>query len=437
MKTLIGIRREDKNPWERRVPLIPAHVREIIQNHPLEIWLQPSSIRIFPDKDYTGEGARVEEDLTPCSVVFAIKEIPLHFFKKERVYVFFSHTLKGQPHNMPMLQKMMDLRCTLIDYEKIANEKGERLLLFGIQAGQAGMIDTLWALGKRLNHEKKKNPFSLIKQAYQYGSLVAAKEEMEKVGWQIHNNGLDPSLVPLVCGFAGYGNVSQGAQEIFNLLPYEEIEPEKINSFFENKNYSVNRIYKVVFKEEHMVKPIMANQKFDLQDYYDHPQKYKSIFDSYLPFLTILVNCIFWTPKYPRFVTKKSLRQLYIMDNKPRLRVIGDISCDVEGSVECTVRATSPKNPVFVYDPLEEKARDGVKGRGPVVMAIDNLPAEISLESSISFSNALKPFVPLIARADLSGALDDCDLPDSVKKAVILYQGRLTPDYEYMKNFIK
>jgi len=277
----------------------------------------------------------------------------------------------------------------------------------------------------------------LIKHAYQYGSLVAAKEEMEKVGWQIHNNGLDPSLVPLVCGFAGYGNVSQGAQEIFNLLPYEEIEPEKINSFFENKNYSANRIYKVVFKEEHMVKPIMVNQKFDLQDYYDHPQKYKSIFDSYLPFLTILVNCIFWTPKYPRFVTKKSLRQLYMKNSESRLRVIGDISCDIEGSVECTVRATSPKNPVFVYDPLEEKARDGVKGRGPVVMAIDNLPAEISLESSISFSNALKPFVPLIARADLSGALDDCNLPDSVKKAVILYQGRLTPDYEYMKNFIK
>ena len=104
----------------------------------------------------------------------------------------------------------------------------------------------------------------MIKQAYQYGSLVAAKEEIEKIGWQIHNNGLDPSLVPLVCGFAGYGNVSQGAQEIFNLLPYEEIEPEKINSFFEDKNYSASRIYKVVFKEEHMVKPIMENKKFDL-----------------------------------------------------------------------------------------------------------------------------------------------------------------------------
>ena len=123
MKTLIGIRREDKNPWERRVPLIPAHVREIIQNHPLEIWLQPSSIRIFQDKEYLREGARVEEDLAPCSIIFAIKEIPVHFFKEERVYVFFSHTVKGQSYNMPMLQRMIELRCTLIDYEKIESEK--------------------------------------------------------------------------------------------------------------------------------------------------------------------------------------------------------------------------------------------------------------------------------------------------------------------------
>ena len=437
MKTLIGIRREDKNPWEKRAPLIPSHVREIIQNHPVEIRVQPSSIRIFPDEDYLREGARVEEDITPCSIIFAIKEIPIHFFKKEKVYIFFSHTIKGQPHNMPMLQRMVDHQCTLIDYEKIVNEKGQRLLLFGKQAGQAGMIDSLWALGQRLNYEKKENPFMNIKQAYQYRSLVEAKEEIEKAGWQIHEKGFDRTLVPLLCGFAGYGHVSQGAQEIFNLLPYEEIPAERIDSFFEEKNYSANRIYKVVFREEHMVKPVMSNQKFDLQDYYDNPKEYESIFDSYLPFLTVLINCIFWAPRYPRFVTKKSLNQLYRMNKEPRLRVIGDISCDIEGSVECTVRSTTPENPVYVYDPEEDKAIDGVEGRGPVVMAIDNLPAEISLESSIFFSGALKNFIPAIARANFSGDFDNCHIPEAVKKAVILYRGKFTPDYEYMKNFIK
>lgn len=415
--------------------MIPTHVRELIQNHSLEIWIQPSSLRIFPDRDYIGEGARVEENLSPCSIIFAVKEIPLNFFEKEKVYIFFSHTIKGQPHNMPMLKKMIDLHCTLIDYEKILNEKGQRLLLFGKQAGQAGMIDTLWALGQRLVQQGKESPFSLIKQAYQYRSLIEAKEEIEKVGWQVYNTGLDSALVPLVCGFAGYGHVSQGAQEIFNLLPFEEIPPEGIAGFFDRKRYSANRIYKMVFKEKHMVEPVSSGQKFDLQDYYDNPQKYRSVFESYLPYLTLLVNCIYWTPQYPRFVTKTYLKHLWEAPSYPPLMVIGDISCDVEGSVECTVRSTTPGNPVFVYDPIEEKAFDGFEGRGVLVMAVDNLPAEISLESSIFFSKALKPFVPAITKADYSGDFAHCSLPGPIRKAVILYRGEFTPNYQNMKDF--
>ncbi len=436
MKTVIGIRREDKNRWERRAPLIPAHVRELVQNHRLEIRIQPSSIRIFSDEDYVREGAIIAEDLSFCSIVFAIKEIPLHLFKKEGVYIFFSHTIKGQPYNMPMLRKMMELDCTLIDYEKIADANGKRLLFFGRQAGQAGMVDTLWALGQRLNHEKKKNPFLAIKQAYHYKSLVEAKEEIKKVGWQIHEKGLEPSLVPLVCGFAGYGHVSQGAQEIFDLLPFEEIEAEKIESFFREKNYSASRVYKVVFKEKDMIRPTSPDRKFELQDYYNHPEKYTSIFDSYLTYLTVLVNCIFWTARYPRFVTKKRLKELY-KNREPRLRVIGDISCDIEGSVEVTVHATNPDNPVYVYDLVEDRAKDGFEGRGPVIMAVDNLPAEISLESSVYFSSNLMPLVPEIAKADFSRDFQSCELPEAVKKAVILFRGKLTPDYEDMKDFLK
>lgn len=436
MKTLIGIRREDKNPWERRVPLIPAHVRELIQELPLEIWLQPSPIRVFPDEDYKREGAKIEENLSPCSVIFAVKEIPLNFFEKRKIYFFFSHTTKGQTHNMAMLKRMIELECSLIDYEKIVDEKGYRLVFFGKHAGLAGMIDTLWALGQRFLREGKKNPFSKIRQAIKYKSLVEAKEEIEKVGWKIYNEGLDPSLAPFLCGFAGYGNVSQGAQEIFDLLPFEEIAPEKISSFFRKKNYSTHKLYKVVFKEEHMVVPVSSKGKFNLLDYYKNPQKYKSIFESYLPYLTLLVNCIYWEPKYPKFVTKKILKRLYGNNSPPRLRVIGDITCDIEGSVECTVKATSPDNPVFTYDPLKEKATNGFEGRGPVVMAVDNLPAEISLESSISFSQALKHFIPAIPGADFSRDFSKCRLPAPIKKAVILFRGRLTSNYLYMKDFL-
>jgi alpha-aminoadipic semialdehyde synthase len=437
MKTKIGIRREDKNPWEKRVPLIPSHAREIMQNHPIEIWMQPSPIRIFSDEEYEREGAKIGEDLSPCSVVFAVKEIPVDFFLPEKTYVFFSHTIKGQPHNMPILKRMMKQRNTLIDYETIVDDKGQRMVFFGTQAGRAGMIDTLWALGQRLRKQGLSNPFAMIKLAHHYMSLVEAKESIEKVGWIVNKSGLDESLKPLICGFAGYGRVSQGAQQIFDLLPVEEIAPEDLQAFCKSGNYSSNRVYKVVFKEEHMVQPVSSSDKFDLHDYYDHPEKYVSVFDSFLPYLTVLVNCIYWTPQYPRFVTKKFLKQLWAAKALPNLRVIGDISCDVEGSVECTVRPTNPGNPVYVFDPLEDRIQDGVDGRGVVIMATDNLPAELALESSIYFSRSLLTLVPSVARASFSGSFEECDLPKPLKNAVVLYQGKFTPSYEYMKKFVE
>lgn len=435
-KTLIGIRREDKNPWERRAPLIPVHARELMRDLPVEVWIQPSSIRVFSDDDYGREGAKVSEDLSPCSIVLAVKEIPVDFFQDEKVYMFFSHTIKGQPHNMPMLKKMMNRRCTLIDYERIVDEKGRRLVFFGRQAGQAGMLDTLWALGQRLQVEGIKNPFSSIRKTIDYASLVEAQESVRKVGWDVYNHGLDSSLVPLIFGFAGYGHVSQGAQEIFDLLPFEEIAPGRLSEFFKRKNYSDRRVYKTVFKEEDMVKPKAAKERFDLQDYYEHPEKYKPVMEKCIPYLTVYMNGIFWSPRYPRFVANKFLKKLWSGKKTPRLRVIGDISCDINGGVECTLKCTTPSDPVFTYDTQQDRAKEGFVGRGPVVMAVDNLPAEISLESSVFFSQILKPFIPALAAADFSRDFAHCLLPLPLKKAVILFRGELTPDYEYMRDFI-
>ncbi len=437
MKTIIGIRREDKNIWERRVPITPIHAKEIIQNNPIEILVQPSKIRIFTDSDYMREGIRVEEDLSPCSIIFAIKEIPLTFFKEGKAYFFFSHTIKGQPHNMPMLRKMVDLKCTLVDYEKIVNEKGQRVLFFGKQAGQAGMIDTLWAYAQRLLWEKQDNPFSKIKQTFQYRSLAEAEEVIKEVGNEIRTQGLPPSLTPFVCGFSGYGNVSQGAQEVFNLLPVEEILPSDLISLSRRKEYSSNKVYKVVFKEEHMVKTRSKEECFELQDYYKNPHKYEPIFEMYLPYLNILVNCIYWDERYPRFVTKRFLKSMWERNHSPRLKVIGDLSCDINGSIECTLKATEPDHPVFVYDPIKDEIKDGVEGRGIVIMAVDNLPAELPLESSVFFSTALKPLIPKIARANFSGSFSDLNLPEEIKRAVILFRGEFTPDYRYMENYIK
>lgn len=436
MNKKIGIRKEDKSLWERRSPLIPSHVKELIQKNKLDIDIQSSHHRIFSDEDFTREGARIVDSLRDCPVIFAIKEIPLSFFERDKVYIFFSHTIKGQTKNMPMLKKMFDLKCTLIDYERIIDENGQRLVFFGQQAGQVGMVDTLWALGQRSAAQGIQNHFSSIKPAFKYPSLVAVKEEIAAVGWAIKNRGLNPSLVPLVCGFAGYGHVSKGAQEIFSLLPVEELLPGEIEELFDTQSFASDRLYKVVFKEEHMVELIDKQQGFDLQDYYDNPVKYRSVFEKYLPYLTILVNCIYWALQYPRLVSYKFLNRLWTGVEPPRLQVIGDISCDVEGAIECTVKTTSQDNPVFVFDPVGGKIVDGYEGRGVVILATDNLPAELPLESSIFFSQALKPLVPAIAAADFSGSFDKCTLPPSLKKAVILYRGEFTPAYEYMNNYI-
>jgi saccharopine dehydrogenase (NAD+, L-lysine-forming) len=435
-KIYLGIRREDKNPWERRVPLIPVHARELLRQLPLGIIIQPSPIRVFSDEDYRREGVTVSEDLSLCSIVLAVKEIPEDFFLDGRAYVFFSHTIKGQSHNMPMLRRMMERRATLVDYEKILDDKGRRLVFFGRQAGLAGMIDTLWALGRRLLMDGIRTPFADIRQTIKYASLVEAKEAVQKAGWKIHNHGLDSSLVPLVFGFTGYGHVSQGAQEIFDLLPFEEVEPGRVRDLFRKKYYSDKKVYKTVFKEEDLVVPKRGRPKFDLQDYYHNPQNYRPVLEGFLPYLTVLVNAIYWAPQYPRFVTKKALGKLWKGTQPPRLRVIGDITCDIDGSIECTVKSTEPSHPVFTYDVRTGEAADGFKGRGPAVMAVDNLPAEIALESSVFFSQTLMPFIPGLVGADFEADFSRCGLPKELKRATVLFRGEFTPDYAYMHEFL-
>ncbi len=432
----LGIRREDKNPWERRTPLVPSHVRELIRRHGLNLFVQPSEIRVFSDQEYVREGALISDSLSDCRIVLAIKEIPISLIEPDKVYLFFSHTIKGQVHNRPMLKQLKDLGCTLIDYERIVDAEERRLLFFGIQAGQAGMIETLAGLGRRLAFEGIGSPLAPLKQPYHYASLVEARESIQKIGWNIHEQGLPPQIVPLVCGFLGYGRTSQGAQEMFDLLPVEEIAPSELMAWMQSKYYSAHKVYKVIFREEHMVEPKVPGQKFDLQEYYRHPDRYASVFPRFLPFLTMLVNCIYWENRFPRFVPISAIGNLYSDTEQPRLRIVGDISCDVNGSIEFTKKITTPDNPTFVYDPLMNTVTDGHRGRGVMVMSIDNLPAEIPLESSIYFSEALRKYIPPLARADFQVGFENCALPEEIRRAVILYKGEFTPAYAYMQDYL-
>jgi alpha-aminoadipic semialdehyde synthase len=436
MAARIGIRIEDKNEWERRTPLIPAHIKELNDKHGVEVWVQASPIRAYTQDEYTQAGVKVVDDLSDCPVVLAIKEIPLELFQPGKTYIFFSHTIKGQKHNMPMLQRLLDLDCQLLDYEKITDKNERRLVFFGNYAGLAGMIDTLWALGQRLAWENTETPFSEISQTHRYSTLDDAKAAIRDVGQQIAQKGLPQHITPMICGFAGYGNVSRGAQEIFDLLPFEEIPPAELAAFSERRDHSSHLVYKTVFREQDMVEPRAPHSAFHLQDYYDHPEKYRSKFKGYLPFLTLLVNGIYWSPRYPRLVTRRHLDELFNSIQQPRLRIIGDISCDVQGAIECNLRATNPGNPIYVYDPLTERAQDGYQGRGVVVLAVDNLPCELPRESSAHFSTTLMPFIPEIAQADYNAPLEQCGLSPTLQRAVIAWRGQLTPDFGYLEEHL-
>ncbi|MFX1535388.1 MAG: bifunctional lysine ketoglutarate reductase /saccharopine dehydrogenase family protein [Promethearchaeota archaeon] len=436
MTKIIGIRREDKNKWESRTPLTPEHVKELIMNHDVKFIVQPSAIRAFSDESFRQAGAKIEEDLSKCDLVLAIKEIPLEEFHPDVTYLFFSHTIKGQSHNMPMLKKILTEKSNLLDYEKIVDEKNRRLIFFGNWAGYAGMMDTLWAFGKRLDYEGITNPFSSLRLTHEYGSLDEAKVAMREVGEKIRSEGLPDEITPLVIGLAGYGNVSGGAQEMIADLPVEEVDPKDIEKIFDNPSKSV--VYKVVFKEWHMVKlKDPSSGEFELQDYYDHPEKYIGIFEQYIPHLSILINAIYWSAQYPRLFTKKYLKELYSQSSPPRLRVIGDISVDIEGAIEFTVRSTDPGNPVYVYNPFDGSTVDGVEGVGPVILAVDNLPCELPIDSSNTFSDRLRFFVPNLIKTDFTKDFKDLDLQSELKKAIIVYKGELTPNYRYLHKYLQ
>lgn len=429
---MIGIRHEDKSAWEGRTPLVPDDLRQLRREHGIEFYIEDSPIRAFSADAYREAGAIVTKDLGPCPVILGVKEIPVGKLAPGKTYVYFSHTIKAQPANMPALRRIMELGGTLIDYERITDEAGQRLVFFGQYAGLAGMIDTLWAFGQRLAHEGLASPLARVRPAHEYKDLADAQRALAEVADDIRRHGLPPVITPLVCGFAGYGRVSQGAQQVYDLLPVREVTPSELADV----PADAHTCYKAVFREEHLVRHRDAGAPFVLREYYDHPERYEAAFLPHAEHLSILVNCIYWEPKYPHLLTRAQLQSLY-EPGPPRLRVIGDITCDIDGSLACTTRATTPDSPVYVYDPRTHTTQDGVAGPGPVVLAVDFLPCELPVDASRYFSGALRPFIPALAQADWSKPLAESGLPPVLQRATIVYQGQLTVPYRYLEPHVR
>jgi len=411
----LGIRRETKNRWERRAPLTPQHVEELVREQGRTVAVQPSELRVFPDEEYHSAGAVIAEDLGVARVILGIKEVPPPEIVPGRPHLAFFHLIKGQERNLPILRRALGAESTLIDYEQIVDRHGRRLLFFGRQAGHAGMIDALWTLGRRLAAEGIDTPFAAVRQTTAYAGLEEALDHLAGfVGREIRERGMPPEVHPLVVGVTGGGNVSRGALEVLDRLPAVEVHPEELAGLAGQRELSQRTIYKVVFRRE-------ARRRFE----------------RHLAHLTVLVNGIYWEPGDPRLVTWEDLAALWDAPGVPRLRVLADLSCDVEGSIEATVRTTDPGDPVYVAEPAGRRAIPGVEGRGPVILAVDNLPAELPRESSEHFGDALFPFLAGLADADFAVELAHLALPAAVLEAIITHRGELTPRYRYLARFLE
>ena len=433
MSLQIGVRREDKSMWERRTPITPAAAQELHQQA-INVLVQPSPQRAFSAEEFELAGALIREDLSDCPIVFGIKEIPAYSFVVGQAYMFFAHVIKGQAYNMPMLQRLLDLGCTLIDYEKVTDDAGRRLIFFGWHAGVAGALETLRALGQRLAEQGIVNPFTALRRAYDYHDIAEARQDVAAVAETIRRHGLPAALTPLVIGVAGYGNVARGVWEILDLLPIQQVAPDDLPDLAV-QNCSDRLIYVATFREEHMAAPLDPAAAFDLPEYYAHPERYRAAFEPYLPHLDVLVNAIYWEPRYPRLVTREYLRTAW-QAGALRVRVIGDISCDIDGAIECTVKSTEPGAPDFVYHPVTGAAVDGAAGEGVLVMAVDILPAELPRDASEYFARVLLPYVPALAAADYSVPFEQLILPPEIKRAVIVHRGALTPAYAYLQHYL-
>jgi alanine dehydrogenase len=430
----IGIRKETQYPSERRAALTPEHVKNIVEQN-ISVIVEPAEQRVFTSDEYLTAGGKISPNLEDCNIIFGVKEVPIDDLIPNKPFVFFSHTIKGQEYNMPLLQAILDKKITLMDYELVKNSDGFRIIFFGKFAGFAGVIDSLWLLGKRMTHEGISTPFKAIKQATEYDMLSDAEEALIKVGEEIAKNGLPSEIVPFITGFTGYGNVSKGAQQLYDLLPSVEIKASELEAFINKGEFSNKVVYKVEFKEEDMYKN-SSSEEFSFEHFVNNPNEYSSLMYKYLPHLTTLVNGIYWEERFPKHVTKKLMKDFYSDGSNQKLKVIGDITCDIEGSVELTAKATESDNPAFVYEPLTEKVIDGIEGNGPVILAVDKLPAELPKQASKTFGDALLPFVKSLSETDFSLDFEKLSMPKEFKNAIIVHKGKLTPNYEYLAKFL-
>eukprot|EP00980_Cylindrotheca_fusiformis_P026643 scaffold16770_cov113-Cylindrotheca_fusiformis.AAC.1 len=414
----VGILRETYDKWERRSPLTPDHVARLLRDHDnLQVIVQPSSQRIFPNDQYEAAGATIQESLQDATVILGVKRpksLDHHGTIPERsTCLFFSHVLKGQPENMDLLQQCLSKRIQLMDYECIIDpESKKRIVAFGKYAGMAAMIDSLPVLGRRLLGKfHTTTPFLSCPPAIYHSRLDDAKKSVDELGRKIAVDGLPFNLPPIVvCVTGGRGNVSTGVHEILDLIPHEVVQVRDLPSLAPARHH----IHVVAPEYEDLYHPIIKSsghdddaEFFDRDDFLKHPLDYSCTFsDRIAPYIQVLMNGIYWDDRFPRLLTRDDMQRMHEM-NQDRLLLISDISCDINGSIEFLDRPTTIDNPCYQYDPILRQESSDLDC-GITVMGVDILPSELPIESSCHFGDAVKPVLDelVVSASNERGTVD-------------------------------
>ncbi|KAK4513899.1 uncharacterized protein ATC70_005906 [Mucor velutinosus] len=425
----IGIRREDKSRWERRSALTPNTVKKLIQETGTKVYVQPSTKRIFTNESYEEAGAIITEDISQADIILGIKEVPEASLLKDKTYMFFSHTHKGNEKNMPMLRSVLDKNIRLIDYELMKDETGRRLVAFGQFAGNAGMIDIFHGMGHRFLGLGYSTPFMYTSMAHAYPTLAEAKSALHRMGNVIAENGTPKDFGPLVYAFTGSGNVANGAMDIFKEIPHEFVPAEDLSKLVNDKNPRLDRLYATQLEVKDYIEQKDGGKLIDYEDYLANPERYQSNFHHKIaPYANCVVTGAYWDKNYPRLMTNKQLADFERLKkkgliNKGKMMSLADIVCDVKGAFECLSHSTNVDDGFFYYDAIRDMEHSDAEGEGIQIMGIDILPAELPVESSEFFSKALYPYIREMVQSSPKTPLDK--LPTLLRNATIADQGQL------------
>ncbi|XP_071450294.1 alpha-aminoadipic semialdehyde synthase, mitochondrial isoform X2 [Hetaerina americana] len=440
---VIAIRREDQSVWERRAPFSPSNVRRLTRAG-VKVIVQPSNRRAYPMQAYQSSGAVIQEDISEASVIFGVKQVPVDSLLPDKTYCFFSHVIKAQEANMPLLDAIVEKNIRLIDYEKLVDESGQRVVAFGKYAGVAGMVNILHGLGLRLLALGHHTPFMHIGPAHNYRSSSMARQAIRDAGYEISLGMMPKSVGPLTFVFTGSGNVSQGAQEVFQELPHEYVPPDMLKKVAEHGG--VNKLYACeVSRRDHLEHNETGG--YDPQDYEENPQNYISTFSKKIaPYASVIINGIYWAVGSPKLMTIPDAKYLLRPANTPwlprsvgtpalphRMLAICDISADPGGSIEFMNECTTIDTPFCLYDADRNKDTKSFKGPGVLVCSIDNMPTQLPRESTDFFGDLLFPYAFDILRSDATLPLEKHNFNPVVHGAIITSNGKLTPNFEYIQ----